>query len=217
MLVDTQAQQIGPRVVTNDVQVTLRLQLVVEINVGVKDNFLAWVWGFDQRLASWAVDHGESSAWALDEIPILDPVLLLALLGHDLRCKDHKGATLHSHYLSKHSAHVRRDMILQSAVIIPDERPAGHVNVDILRVLVVTQKGLCVFPAVETSDISVGGWHDSLQGLALSIAPVCTFDVGGLDLSTMVHDVAIFVDERLGRLVALWRRRKTESSNLCDV
>lgn len=72
----------------------------------------------------------------------------------------------------------------------PDQGPTGNVDVDVLRVLVVSKEGLRVLPAVETADTTEWCWDDGLEGLALSIAPVRTLDVCGLYLAAVVDDGA---------------------------
>jgi hypothetical protein len=70
-------------------------------------------------------------------------------------------------------------------------------NIDILRVLIISQKRLAVLPAVKSSDSAELGGHDRLEGLALSVAIDGSLHVGGLDLAAMVDDGASLVDERL--------------------
>lgn len=87
----------------------------------------------------------------------------------------------------------------------PEDRPAGDVQVDVLLVLIVPQKNLGVFPAVEPPDLDVwvgcaGSYR--LQRLSLPITPVRSLDMSGLDLAAVVDDVAVFIDERLCEMSA---------------
>lgn len=78
-----------------------------------------------------------------------------------------------------------------------DGWPAGHVDVDVLGVFVVSEEWLSVFPAVEACDFSKRGLDDVVQRLALAVAVDGALDVGGLDLSTVEDNGTGFVDEGL--------------------
>lgn len=89
--------------------------------------------------------------------------------------------------------------------------PAGDVDVDILRVFVVAEEGLSVFPAVETGNLSELGLNYVVQGFTLSVAVDSTLNMGWLDLSTMKYNCASFIN--VGLLV-LERYLRTESEIL---
>lgn len=82
-----------------------------------------------------------------------------------------------------------------------DAGPAGAVNVNALRVLVVAQQRLRVLPAVDAADSAPRAVHHSLERLALAVAPVGALDVRRLDLAAVVDDVAVLVDEGLRKRV----------------
>lgn len=82
----------------------------------------------------------------------------------------------------------------------PEDGPAGDMKVDILLVLIVPQKNLGVFPAVEPADLDVRvGCAGSygLQRFTLAVTPVRPLNMSGLDLAAVMDDDAVFVDERL--------------------
>lgn len=79
----------------------------------------------------------------------------------------------------------------------PDERPAGDVEINVLRVLIVAQEGLRVFPAIEATDVADGSGDDGLEGFGLAVTPVSALDVSGLDLTAMVDDCTGVIDEGL--------------------
>lgn len=70
-------------------------------------------------------------------------------------------------------------------------------DVNVLGIFVVTEKGLGVFPTVQTTDLAEWRFDDCLEGVGLAVAPVSTFDMGGLDLATVVNDGSSWVNEGL--------------------
>lgn len=75
-----------------------------------------------------------------------------------------------------------------------------HIN--ILLVFIIPKQGLRVFPTVKASNSDIrefGARHDTLETFTLTVAEVGSLDVGRLDLSAMVEDDSVLVDEGLRR------------------
>lgn len=70
-------------------------------------------------------------------------------------------------------------------------------NLDTLRIFVVSQKRLKVFPAVETTHFTEWSIDDGFERLCLRIAPNRPLNMGRLDFATMMKNFASCVDEGL--------------------
>lgn len=157
----------------------------------------------DQLLAIRSEDPTEASTWrfGIFETHKLTP-FSTALILQDLTRQDHKRRSFHGHDLAQASIHFTSDMVLPSrnfvlGGFVPDQRPRCHVNVDVLSVLVVAEQRLTMLPAIQTSNLAERRRHNTLQGVGLSVAEVCTLDVSRLDLAAVVGDGACWVDKGL--------------------
>ena len=141
-------------------------------------------------------------------LEVVDSAALQAVPSHDLSSDSDKAGTLKRNDLGEAGTHRIGDVTRPRGVglailgdrLRPDWRPAGNVHIDILLVFVVTEEGLSVLPAIEASnahirELAAGG--DSLETLALAIAVVGAFDVGGLNLAAVVNNDAVLVDKGL--------------------
>lgn len=193
--VDFQTKKVRSGVVANDIQVLFRAPLLPKIQVSVEDHLLARVWGIDERLARGSVNHRESATWSLDEAPFINFVFYDVLLREYLRADRGEASTLHRHCLSQAATHCARYVILHFLAFLENWWPASDMDIDVLRVFIVPQQGLCMLPAVQASDIAERALHHSLEGLGLAFTPNTALDMCWLDLSAMMHNITIFVNE----------------------
>lgn len=211
VLVHPQTQLVRTAVVSDNIEVLLRLGLLREVDISIQDALLPRRRALHQLLAKGRVNHAEAAARAdrVCRVPkLVDPAPLLGLLADDLRADHNEARALERHHLREAHAHLVRDVVrpvgLPDAVLVrrvrPEDGPAGDVQIDVLLVLVVAQERLRVLPAVEATDLDrrvERAGRDGLKGLALAVAPVGALDVGRLDLASVVHDDAVLVDEGL--------------------
>ena len=54
-----------------------------------------------------------------------------------------------------------------------------------------------MLPAIKTTNVAKGAGDHCLQCVSLARPPVCPFNMGRLDLATVVHDFAFGTDESL--------------------
>ena len=79
--------------------------------------------------------------------------------------------------------------------LVPERWPASDVDVDTLRVLVVTQEWLQMLPAIQATNLAKGRGGYAGQGLRLAITPDRPFHVGWLDLAAVEDNRAGWIDE----------------------
>lgn len=197
---DSETEKIRSRVVTDSIQVVLGEGSRTQVDIGIQDALLAGVEGFNQLLTIRTEDHAEATAWGTGIGVVLQETFLPVLLGQDLGGGHDEASAFHSHDLREAITRVGRDVPLPRAAVsrhVPDERPAGHVDVCVLPVGVVSEQELGMLPAVKTRHLAERGLDCRFQTFVLSIAIVCAFDVSRLDLAAMVHNGSGWVDEGL--------------------
>ena len=79
-----------------------------------------------------------------------------------------------------------------------------------LRVSVVAEEWLQVFPVVEAADLSEGEWDDAGNGLGLPVAPDGALNTCGLDLAAVEDNRTDLVDEGLVLYIASGNTREFE-------
>lgn len=142
-----------------------------------------------------------SDAYCLGDRITCELILLQVLLGKNLRGHSNKRSALYGHELASPITG------LASLVIEPSNllrvwhlklwRPAGDVDLHALRVFVVPEQGLEVFPAVQCANFAKFGVDDDLQRFSLAFSPDRSLYVGRLDLASVMDDLALWGDERL--------------------
>lgn len=198
MFVDAKAQLVGSRVVADNVQVLLRLVLLLKVDISVKNTLLVRSKGLDKLLSERREDHTEATARLLSIVVALNVRLLMVLLSHDLTCQKNEAGSLHGDDVREGLAAFGSDMVRPLGDVLgEDRRPAGDVDIDILGVFIVAEKCLGVLPAVKTSNPAEFRVGDIGQRLALSVTIDSTLNVGGLDLATVKNNSASLVNERL--------------------
>lgn len=209
MRVDSKAQLIRARVVSNSIKVLFSLVLLLDINLSIQDTLLVRLQWLDKFLSEWRKDGTEATSALFRVSVTLNVGRLLALLGEDLTRQDNKACTLLRQDIGKVLACLWDDVVGPPGIVLrEDGRPAGDMNIHILRVLVVSQKRLAVLPAVKSSNSAELGGHDRLKRLALSIAIDGSLHVGGLDLTAMVNDGTSLIDEGLENISTLEETRR---------
>jgi hypothetical protein len=68
-------------------------------------------------------------------------------------------------------------------------------NLHTLRIFVVSKQWLQMFPAVQGANLSKLGINNDFERFGLSFTPDRSLHVGWLDLSSMMDDFAICIDE----------------------
>lgn len=198
MFVDAKAQLVGSRVVSDNVQVLLRLVLLLKVDISVKNTLLVRSEGLDKLLSERREDHTEAAARLLSIVVALNVRLLMVLLSHDLTCQKNEAGSLHGDDVREGLAAFGSDMVWPLGDVLgEDRRPAGDVDIDILGVFIVAEKRLGVLPAVKTSNPAEFRVGDIGQRLTLSVTVDSTLNMSGLDLAAVKNNSAGLVDEGL--------------------
>lgn len=198
MFVYAKAQLVGSRVVADNVQVLLRLVLLLKVDISVKNTLLVRSKGLDKLLSERREDHTEAAARLLSIVVALNVRLLMVLLSHDLTCQKNEAGSLHGDDVREGLAAFGSDMVWPLGDVLgEDRRPAGDVDIDILGVFIVAEKRLGVLPAVKTSNPAEFRVGDIGQRLTLSVTVDSTLNMSGLDLAAVKNNSAGLVDEGL--------------------
>jgi hypothetical protein len=198
MLVDAKAQLVGSRVMADNVQVLLRLVLLLKVDISVKNTLLIRSKRFDKFLSERREDHTEATARLLGIVIAIDVRLLMVLLSHNLTCQENEAGSFHGDDVREGLATFGSDVVWPLGDVLgEDRRPAGDVDIDVLGVFVVAEKCLSMLPTVKTSNPSELRVGDIGQRFALSVAVDSTLNVGRLDLATVKNNSAGLVNERL--------------------
>jgi hypothetical protein len=218
MAVNAKAQLIRSRVMANDIQVLLRLVLLLKVNISIKNAFLMWIERLHKLLSERREDHTEATTRLLGIVIAFNVGLLMVLLSHDLACKKNKARSFHGDDVRESLAAFGCDMVGPLGDVLGEDGwPAGDMDVNILGVLVVAQECLSVLPAVKARNLSKLGVGNVGQRLALSVTVDGTFNVSGLDLTAVQNDGAGFINEGLHLSVNQRPDQCWSWAHLCDV
>ena len=149
----------------NNIKKLLRLQLPLQINIRVQNPLLTRPQHLTQRLSLESKNLRKSTPRQTRILPTLHPIPPRILFLHNLTTNKHTARPLKRHRLRNSPTHrpasLVAPLLLQGLRCVPHSRPAGDVDVNVLRVFVVAEEWLGVFPAVEATYSAKGCWDDS--------------------------------------------------------
>lgn len=205
-VVDDQAQQVGPRVVSHWIRQRLRPVDQVQVDVAVHQAVQIRIRVLGELAPVGAKDPGRAATGATDRerCPrrgVALGVLLHAGLGDHLVADEDEGAAFEGVHAAGRDfvglgAH-GPGFVAQSVAVVG---PGGDVDLFVLRVGVVLEQGLEVLPAVEHADFAQLGVGHRLQGVARRVAEHGALEVRRLDFAPVEEHVALVVDQDLGEV-----------------
>lgn len=148
----------------HNVQVLLSLILLSQIDVSIENSLDTRVQWLHKLLSERRENHAETATAVLGVVKALDVGFLKVLLSQDLTSQKDKAGAFHRHNVGEGLAALGRNVIRPVRSVLREDRwPAGDVDVDVLRVLVVSKECLSVLPAVKACDLSELGFRNISQ------------------------------------------------------
>lgn len=205
-VVDDQAQQIGPRVVSHRIRQRLCAADQVQVDVAVHQAVQVRIRVLGKLAAVGPKDPGRAATGATDRerCPsggVALGVLLHAGLADHLVADEDEGAAFEGVHATGRDfvglgAH-GPGLVAHGVAVVG---PGRDVHLFVLRVRVVFEQGLEVLPAIEHADLAQLGVGHRLQGVARRVAEHGPLEVRRLDLAPVEDHVALVVDQDLGEI-----------------
>ena len=144
-----------------------------DINFRIYDTFLTISECLTQRRTIRPKDHGKASTWCFCEWRMRQLGLFFVCLGQHLRGHEHETCSFHRHELAGAALGIGSHVVgkWHTFRFVPERWPASDVNINALRILVITQKRLEMLPAIEAADSAKCRGCYTGEGLRLAITP----------------------------------------------